>query len=72
MLVGSQAAHLSLEDMPQVMEQSGDIAAAIAAKIVDPQTLERRIDMIEAVDPEVRRVAKGWLATFSRRGERGR
>jgi hypothetical protein len=155
-LIGSQAAHLSLERMPQIMEQSGEldiyplrrpaladlidgaigegsmfhetygyyaqgvgpetaklpagwqeravrisspdmdkaiaiapeihdicaskavadrpkdrdyIAAAIAAKIVDPRTLLRRIDMIEGVAPEVITLAKGWISAPDRQGQ---
>lgn len=45
------------------------IAAAIAAKIVDPSTLLSRIDMIEGVAPEVIKVAKGWISPPDRRAQ---
>lgn len=43
------------------------ISAAITAKLVDPGKLSERIGMIEGLDPEVIRIARGWVSRYLRR-----
>lgn len=48
------------------------IDAAITTNIVDPKRLAARIALIDSVEPEIRKAASAWVASYPSRNDEQR